>query len=503
MWVAAHLKFFELEGRFPESAREIPAAALSCLATQLGIPPTALTRYDWHGRARKYHRTQIRAWFDFRPFTDADGQALKAWLHQDVLPAGPNPQHLEETVLNWCRNQRLEPPSASHLERLIRSAVQAYERAFFEAIYRRLTPAMCQRLDALLRSAGETAPDEAADTDNDPQMSTPFAQLKTDPGPVGLASVLKELTKLKRLTELALPADLFTGVASKRLQVYRARAATEPPREMRRHPEATRYTLLGAFCWQRWAEVIDGLVELLIQVIHRVSVRAERKVVKALLNDLERVHGKTTLLYKLAEAALEQPDGVIKDVLYPIVGEPTLTALVTEYRSQGPVYRQHVHTCLRSSYSHHYRRMLPLILDALIFHSNNAAHRPVIEALGWLKTHRDSKKLAIACDTIPIEGVVRPQLQELLIEAGSDGEERINRINYEICVLQALRERLRCKEIWVEGADRYRNPDDDLPKDFDEKRFTYYDALQLPHDSFLNRAGAAQARRGSLGRPGA
>ena len=32
-----------------------------------------------------------------------------------------------------------------------------------------------------------------------------------------------------------------------------------------------------------------------------------------------------------------------------------------------------------------------------------------------------------------------------------------NRITYAICVLEALREQLRCKEIWVIGANRYRN----------------------------------------------
>jgi Domain of unknown function (DUF4158) len=52
---AVHLKFFELEGRFPESPRDIPAAALNALATQLQIPPTTLTRYDWRGRARTHH----------------------------------------------------------------------------------------------------------------------------------------------------------------------------------------------------------------------------------------------------------------------------------------------------------------------------------------------------------------------------------------------------------------------------------------------------------------
>jgi hypothetical protein len=58
--------------------------------------------------------------------------------------------------------------------------------------------------------------------------------------------------------------------------------------------------------------------------------------------------------------------------------------------------------------------------------------------------------------------------------------QRINRINYEICVLQSLRERLRCKEIWVAGADRFRNPDEDLPADFADRRAACYGRLGLP-----------------------
>jgi hypothetical protein len=55
-------------------------------------------------------------------------------------------------------------------------------------------------------------------------------------------------------------------------------------------------------------------------------------------------------------------------------------------------------------------------------------------------------------------------------------------MNYEICALQALREKLRCKEIWVVGANRYRNPEEDLPSDFEEKREENYNALKKPLD---------------------
>jgi len=51
-----------------------------------------------------------------------------------------------------------------------------------------------------------------------------------------------------------------------------------------------------------------------------------------------------------------------------------------------------------------------------------------------------------------------------------------------------LRECLRCKEIWVVGADRFRNADEDLPADFDVQRPAYYEALHLPLEAamFIN-----------------
>ncbi len=68
------------------------------------------------------------------------------------------------------------------------------------------------------------------------------------------------------------------------------------------------------------------------------------------------------------------------------------------------------------------------------------------------------------------------------VETDSKGEERVNRVNYEIAVLQSLRKRLRCKEIWIESADRYRNPEEDLPQDFEEHKEEHFQALKIPLD---------------------
>lgn len=310
-----------------------------------------------------------------------------------------------------------------------------------------------------------------------------WADLKTDPGRIGVESFQKEIAKLEIFRQLDLPADLFKKIPTKVLQIYKARVAVEHPRDLRRHPDAIRYTLFAAFCWLRSQEVTDNLVELLIQIVHRIGANAEKRIDKELLNDFKRVHGKNNLLYQMAEASLNKPDGTVKDVIFPVVSEVTLKNLVKEYKSTGNAYREKVYTVMRASYGGYYRRILPLILHELEFRSNNEVHRPVIQALELLKKYADSKQRYYETgEEIPIDGVLRSGWQEIILENNADGEIIVNRINYELSVLQALREKLRCKEIWVVGANRYRNPEEDLPGDFEAQKEEYFQALKQPSD---------------------
>ncbi|MGH7880830.1 MAG: Tn3 family transposase, partial [Candidatus Binataceae bacterium] len=177
------------------------------------------------------------------------------------------------------------------------------------------------------------------------------------------------------------------------------------------------------------------------------------------------------------------PDGVVKDVVYPIVSEVTLRALVKEWKATGPTYRTTLRTFIRNSYRSHYRQMIPPLLSTLDFRSNNDAHRPVIKALALVSRYADAKMHTFpAGEDIPLD-FIHGLWREAVIEEDAEGRTRVNRITYEICVLEALREQLRCKEIWVVSADRYRNPEEDVPADFDAERETYYEALKLPRNT--------------------
>ena len=99
--------------------------------------------------------------------------------------------------------------------------------------------------------------------------------------------------------------------------------------------------------------------------------------------------------------------------------------------------------------------MVPQVLQVLNFRSNNERHRPAIQALDLVKRYAGTKGRTFLVEVqVPLDGVVRGLWREAVIEKDAQGRQRVNRITYEICVLEALREQLRCKEIWVTGANR-------------------------------------------------
>ncbi|MHA5054913.1 DUF4158 domain-containing protein [Streptomyces sp. SD15] len=50
------LKFFEAEARFPESAKEVPDAAVEYVAPQVKVPAEAWADYDRQSKAIQRHR---------------------------------------------------------------------------------------------------------------------------------------------------------------------------------------------------------------------------------------------------------------------------------------------------------------------------------------------------------------------------------------------------------------------------------------------------------------
>jgi TnpA family transposase len=483
---AVMLLFFRARGRFPRTVDEVGVGAVAELARTLGVPePSAGTLLpDAADRTAERQRAEIRTLLGFREAAVADAETLGAWLCDHAVAETRDHSRLVAQLEERCRALRIEPPTPDRVGRIIRGAVRAYEDRLHATIHARLPPEVREWLDALLRP-----PTTRAETEDEEESAVVVGArallnfVRGDPGRAGVTSVTRALERLEAIRAVSLPSGLFTGVLPHEVELCRRRVAVQSPSDLRRLPEPTRLTWLAAYAHLRGRALTDSLVELLVETVHAIGARAERRVEQQVVGELKRVTGKSNLLFEIAGAAVAQPDGTVREVVFPVVGEQTLRDLVREWQS-GPMYRRSLRTTIRSSYAGHYRRMVPRLLDALDFRSNNALHRPVIEALALVRRYAATRQRYIpAHEAVPIAGVVRPLWRDAVIDTGAGGRPRVNRITYEICVLEALRERLRSKEVWVVGADRYRNPDEDLPADFAERRMPYYEALGLPLDA--------------------
>ncbi|PIG98286.1 Tn3 family transposase [Deinococcus sp. UR1] len=477
--LAVMLKAFQYEGRFPARTRDVPQAAVEFVSRQVGVEVTQFERYDWRGRSSSTHRALIREFCGYRAFAEADVPPLVDWMCEHALPREERQDllKLKALALDHLRDSRIEPPTHAQLERHLASAERTFETKLCGLVFSRLDPARVQALDDLLRATVADEDEPEAD------RTSLIHSLRTDSRRPGLESVEQQIAKLGRLRAVGLPRGLFEGVPIGVQRRYRERTGVETPSELRAHPEAIRATQLAAFVQLRLGEITDSLVDHLIHTVHKIGARAERRVEKRILANIKKTSGKDRLFERLLEAALDNPEGTVREVLFPVMGEERLRNLLREFRARGS-YRQEVHMHLRSSYKQHYRRMTPGLLTALEFRSNNSAHQPVIDALALVKRYLNSKALNYSTfEEIPVQGVIARNMQDLILETNEDGEVRLNRVNYEVCVLDALRDALRCREVWVVGADRYRDPDADLPADFEQQKTEYFAALKQPQEA--------------------
>ena len=476
---ALQLKYLEHEGRFPRHKGEISAKVIGYVARQLDTTVDSLNDYDLSGRSSERHRATIRTHLDYAPSSTVDQDRLNTYLTETVVPHEVSRATIRDCAIAWYREQRIEPPTPSRLDRVIASAVNKDEKRLIDGIDGALSDECREALNRLL----ETGTDA-------PGSKSLFNRLRAAPGRPSLDVVKREVQKLGFIDDLGLPNEPFASMPRKVLDNYRQRTSTEPASALQQRRAESRNARVAMYCWVRRREVLDDMVELLIRIVHRISARAKKRVEREIITDHLKVRGKTTLLFNIAEAAVDNMDGTVRDVVVPAVGgESTLFDLVAEKQTVGPGYRRLIHSVVRASYGNHYRRILPLILNTLDFQSNNKRHRPVMEAIELIRRNRDARHLYYSLDEAPIEGVIKKNMRSIIVETDSHGVKRVNRISYEIAVLEALRGQIRCKEIWVTGADKFRNPDEDLPQDFEERRGDYYQRLRLParYDDYCAR----------------
>ena len=463
--LAYYLKYFLQHAQFPSLTVCVPEVVADFLGEQVGflgpLPSQIPKRTD------RYYRKVVSEHLRLKRFDKSHAQSFSDWLVVDVLVGAPPGSDLDGQIVGWFLSHQIIRPKAVRVDKIVAAAERKFERHIFKVISSRLTVGQKSKLDGLVSTT---------------DAASPFAGLGRSPSGASVQAVQDVVARLDLIRGLGISRDILADIHDDHIAQFARRASGETAWDMRRHPPAVRYGLLSCFCVLKLAELIDDLGDLIAGITHKISARAESKVIKEYVADFRMVESKDTLLGKIIVAVDKAPEGHIPDVIFPVIGRDKIHELAQAYMAQTPSFTYRVQKTMRQSYSRHYRRILPIVLGGLSFASNSPTMSPLLRALTVLNAKHGSKAHYYNAKDVPIEGIVPGNLRDLMVETAPDGLQRINRISYEICVLQRLREKLRTKEIWLEGAKRYCDPDQDLPTDFDAKRSAYFDLLGQHED---------------------
>ncbi|WP_204985265.1 DUF4158 domain-containing protein [Micromonospora globbae] len=473
------LKFYGRFGRFPRARTELRDEVVEFVAAQVNVPPSDLGFYAWDGPTIKRHRAEIRRFFGFRTFTVADFDKLTDWLAGDFAQRVRRPELVREHFLAECRTRQLEPPTPGQLDRLVASALAQGGESVAARVAGRLDPGVLGRLLGLVQTGDD--PDGVDGKVEDPSL---LRWIKTAAGDVSLKTMLDEVAKLEAIRAFALPEGLFNDIAVKVVAEWRHLALIESPSHVRRRSVPVQAAMLAALLVARQQEITDQLAQLLISTVHRIGLRAEKKVFRQLAAEFTRVGGKENLLLKVADAALRRPDETVRQVVFPLVGSDNLRNLAAEFRSGRTAIQTKVQATYRESYTRHYRQGLIRLLDVLEFRCENS-HQPVLDAVKLVCRYADDAQFTYypEGEVVPRHRGLAGDWESLVYRTARGGSKRVVRAIYELRTLEALCDQLRCKGIWVAGAAEFRNPEEDLQPDFAERRREHYAALAKPLDA--------------------
>lgn len=386
--MALLLKTLSHLGYVPDPMPSIPDEVRTFVASQIGLLWDCSDSYAWNGGTRDYHLARIRQHTGWRFPTAHDKEELETWLRTHGALEAHTAEALFDMACDRLRQERVELPAEGELQRVVHAALNG----FFQDLHHRLAEA----LPAGARTAIEgllIVPETAT--------VSGFEALKAPPGKPGVENFHKELHKLATLRASGVSAELFTGLPWKLVQLLKWRAASETASEMRDHPAPIRHALMACYLFVRSTEVTDDVTRMALALIHRLDTRSEKQIHRELLADLKRVDGKMQILSRVAEAVVEQPDGIVREVIFPKVKHETFLHLLTEFRASGPELRLLRQTVMARKFARHYRRILPALLASLRFWSDNR-FQPVIDALEAIQCHMATSQRHFA-NPVPLD----------------------------------------------------------------------------------------------------
>ena len=404
---AVMLKHYQIKLKFPDKHDDLVLFLAQYLSKILNVSFSICLDFD--DRISERFRNEIRKILGFREATDNDAPHFINWLVCDHLHKVPQEHETKTALMAYYRASKIEPFSDNQQARYLDAARKKFETQLFEKINHHLSPEDKAFIDSILNSAAHDEKVNSKEINlNTLKKGIPGAKLK---------HVQFAVEKYEAIETLWLPDSITAGLSRKILLKYYDRIMAYSPSHIDELDECAKYAMIAMFCHVRAELFADSLGGLFEKLVRKIKTSSENHVKKTVVQEVKRVDGKLDILYKLTEAALDHPYGVIRNTIYPVVDIETLRRIKEDLSQRGNWYKKQVRKKMRSLYSRGSRTELLGLLSLLKFNARDDDGKALLAAINFIIKHRDTAGNVYNGDEqAPIAGIIPNDWLDFIVE---------------------------------------------------------------------------------------
>ncbi|MFH8751953.1 Tn3 family transposase [Streptomyces rimosus] len=446
----------------PQEIASLPRPVVEHVAAQLDISDgmAVLGTYGTHDGLTRRHAQEIRSACGWKPYSKGEA-ALKGMLESRATYTEEGVKALLRRAVGWLREERVELPGERTLTDLVRSVRGEADRKMWEAL---LAP-YAGRLPEIDRLT--VVPDD--------ERKSPLAELQQGPGKPVWANLERAFARNNEVQLRGLP-PVDPGAFSPRRLAHLARFAADHETQRMKRRAAT-VAAVG-----RLTEIAaDDAVDMLVHLIANDLIgRARRKTDKersAIFPDLAHAAAVMREVGKdLLAARYEQVDTATGEIIPPVadtmtVGEflnqredlSAFEAAVTVAGELAPAVGSDSEEARRAKMIERIgllKKYLPHIVGGLPYRPGTPGASQVLDAL-WSLTELIDRPAISRAEAD--ESLLIGSWKELALRASHLAPDTVDTAAYAFCVVERFYSRLLRREIFVEGASKWGNPEAGLP----------------------------------------
>ncbi|WP_426575619.1 Tn3 family transposase [Xenorhabdus stockiae] len=408
----------------------IPKTVLSFIAAQLGIPGDVLITYAVRRQTRQEHMEILRKIYGYKIFSGHVACNVCHWLRQQAEEVRSN-EELAQLLVSYCREFQIILPAFSTIERLCADTLVFAERKIEHLIVSRITPEICDKLDALL-------------TEKTTGNISRFIWLRNFEAGNNSAAANRLLDRLEFLRSLNITPELLSGIPPCRITRLRRqgeRYFTDGLHDI----GSDRRLAIIAVCVVEWeSSIADAIVETHDRIVGK-TWREAKQLHDRLISDTHSTVTNTLRAFSSLGAVLlaAHKDGRSLDMEMATSNQWSLLEQLVATGAQlcNTMADEPLSHVLRGYYR--FRRYVPRMLNCL-----KIKGAPVVSVLV------EAVDLIARRQTIsvPVKGFLRPNSKwHHYLRQQPSGDNRL----WEVAVLFHLRDAFRSGDIWLADSRRY------------------------------------------------